>query len=91
MPSRLFLSLLLLTLLAGPGFGLVEEGGSEVTLGPGAAFEVTAPAGWIFDNESCRRYFTDVVIYPLGKSWMAATGQSSPAKRIPSMEKASTR
>ena len=70
MVSRRWLPLLLVMLFALPVLGLKEEGGDGIVLGPGAAFRVTAPTGWIFDNEGCRHYRIPAVIYPLGgKSW----------------------
>lgn len=44
-----------------------QEGGDGLVLGYHAAFKVTAPSGWIFDNESSE--YTPAVIYPNGKSW----------------------
>lgn len=66
---RLCLRLLLVIIFALPLFGLKEEGADGLVLGHDAAFKVTAPVGWIFDNESCQPYHTQAFIYPSGKKW----------------------
>ncbi|MCA9797296.1 MAG: hypothetical protein KC910_36045, partial [Candidatus Eremiobacteraeota bacterium] len=48
----------------------------KIVLGPSAGFEVTAPSGWVFDNESRRH----TVIYPSNEPW--------PADKTPSISNA---
>lgn len=68
-----WLPLLLIILFAAPTLGLKEEGATGIVDGPGAAFEVKAPPGWIFDDESCRPE-TGADVYPVGNSWHGDNG-----------------
>lgn len=69
---RRWLLLILILVLALPSWGSKEDGGDDrIVLGPGAAFLVTTPTGWIFDNEVYRRDGIPAVLLPAGggKSW----------------------
>jgi len=70
MARRVCLLLLLIALVALPLFGLKEERGDGLVLGYDGAFKVTAPAGWIFDDESTRSDYS-AVLYPAGYQWNA--------------------
>ncbi|HIB65955.1 MAG TPA: hypothetical protein EYO33_12800 [Phycisphaerales bacterium] len=61
--------LFLFFILASPAMALLEEGGSGLALCAGAGIEMTAPSGWVFDNETGRGVGMDTVIYPVGESW----------------------
>jgi hypothetical protein len=43
-------------------------------LGPGMSFRVTAPSGWVLDDESCVRTGYSSVVYPLGGSMWGTEG-----------------
>lgn len=46
-----------------------NEAGGGVLFGPKHVFEISAPKGWIFDNESGVSQDLHAVIYPVGGSW----------------------
>ncbi|MFN8612994.1 MAG: hypothetical protein U0931_35980 [Vulcanimicrobiota bacterium] len=70
MVRRLCLSLFLALLFTLPLLGLEEERGEGFVLDSQGAFKLTAPAGWVFDNESSQPHYA-AVIYPFGKKWDA--------------------
>ena len=52
---------------------LGEEGSSAGTVyGPKAGFHISAPDGWVVDNESGRAQDLPCVLYPRGSSWSEA-------------------
>ena len=59
----------LILIFATPAWSSKEEAGAGVVYGPGHAYKLGAPKGWIFDNESGRGQGLHAVIYPAGESW----------------------
>lgn len=68
--------LLVLLLLFSPAQGLQEEGASGLVLGPSMSFQVTAPPGWILDDETCVQTRYGSVIYPVGADAWGDKGPS---------------
>lgn len=52
-----------------PASALIMEGGGGILYGETYAFNVKAPKGWIFDNESGVQQGMDCVFYPKGQTW----------------------
>ncbi len=52
-----------------PASALIMEGGGGILYGQTYAFNVKAPKGWIFDNESGVQQGMDCVFYPKGQTW----------------------
>lgn len=46
-----------------------EEGGGGILYGKNFSYIISAPKGWVFDNESGASQGLHAVIYPKGKSW----------------------
>jgi len=70
MKSRFVICILLLLLCAA---GTAQEnyrGG--IVYGPKAAFNISAPEGWVLDNESGAEQGLPCVLYPKGESWADA-------------------
>ncbi len=65
---RIWLFFFLVSLLSCAVLGLKKEGVTGVVLGGDAGFEVTAPEGWVFDNETYRITGRDALIRPLAKA-----------------------
>lgn len=63
------LALIFLLALSVPGWPSKDEAGSGIVYGPGHAYKIGAPSGWIFDNESARSQGIHAVLYPVGESW----------------------
>jgi hypothetical protein len=49
-----------------------ENFGGGIVYGPKAAFNISAPDGWVLDNESGREQGLPCVLYPKGESWADA-------------------
>src|SRR6266403_6349429 len=62
---------ILLLLICARNFGQ-ENNRSAIVYGPKAAFNVSAPQGWILDNESGVNQGMPCVLYPKGSSWSDA-------------------
>ena len=75
MPPRIRLLLGLGGLIAGTAAGTMEEGGSGFIHGKNHLFSLTAPSGWVLDNESGLPDGAVAVFYPKGETW-----KSSPVK-----------
>lgn len=73
MSKKLYL-LLLIFLLMLDGVNAEEQFlfPAGVVYGPKAAFQVSAPEGWILDNKSGMVNNQPCVMYPLGSSWSAS-------------------
>jgi hypothetical protein len=70
MRSRFIICILFLLFCAG---GTAQEnyrGG--IVYGPKAAFNISAPEGWVLDNESGAEQGLPCVLYPKGESWADA-------------------
>lgn len=66
---KILLTLILLVSLSTQAWSSKDEAGSGILYGPGHAYKLSAPADWIFDNESGRNQGIHAVIYPVGESW----------------------
>ena len=64
MIRRMICLVTLLLTLHLPALGLVEEGASATFAGPGMSFRLTAPTGWVLDDESCAGPSETCVIRP---------------------------
>jgi len=65
------LSLFLLVFLSVTSFGQENYKGG-IVYGPKAAFNISAPEGWVLDNESGASQGLPCVLYPKGSSWQDA-------------------
>jgi hypothetical protein len=64
------LHLLVATLFAlGSVSGSIIEQGSGIVYGEDHVFKLTAPSGWVLDNESAVRQGVHAVLYPKGSTW----------------------
>lgn len=61
--------LLSLTLASLPVSALIQEAGLGIVYGADHAFSLTAPKGWMLDNESGVKQGLHAVFYPKGKTW----------------------
>lgn len=52
-----------------PASALITEGGGGILYGETYAFNLKAPKGWMFDNESGVQQGLDCVLYPKGTTW----------------------
>lgn len=55
--------------VAGPSDPVVPGPGSGLVFGENYLFRITAPDGWVLDNQSGRTMGLDAVFYPRGESW----------------------
>jgi hypothetical protein len=62
---------ILLLLICARSFGQEDNRGG-IVYGPKAAFKISAPQGWILDNESGLNQGMPCVLYPKGSSWSNA-------------------
>lgn len=66
-------SILALTLAAllvvMPASAIIQEAGLGIIYGANHAFSLTAPKGWMLDNESASDQGLHAVFYPKGKDW----------------------
>ena len=70
MKSSLIVCIIFL-LICGRNFGQENYRGG-IVYGPKAAFNVSAPEGWVLDNESGADHGMPCVLYPKGSSWSDA-------------------
>jgi hypothetical protein len=49
-----------------------EKFAGGIVYGPRAAFNISAPEGWVLDNESGKEQGLPCVLYPKGESWVDA-------------------
>ncbi len=70
MKPPFIVSILLLFICAG-SFGQ-ENYREGIVHGPKAGFNITAPEGWVLDNESGKSQGMPCVLYPKGSSWSDA-------------------
>jgi hypothetical protein len=63
------IGLLALCLASLPVSALVQEAGLGIIYGTDHAFSLTAPKGWMLDNESGVQQGIHAVFYPKGKTW----------------------
>src|SRR5213593_5311677 len=49
-----------------------EKDAAGIVYGPKAAFNISAPEGWVVDNESGKGQDMPCVLYPKGSSWSDA-------------------
>jgi hypothetical protein len=68
--KRIIISLLLLLAPCFCSFAQNFAGG--LVYGPKAAFNISAPSGWVLDNESGKEQGLPCVLYPKGESWADA-------------------
>jgi hypothetical protein len=66
---KLCLSVVCAPLILSALFGGQLENGSGIVYGPGHMFSVTAPHGWILDNESGKPQGLQAVFYPKGDTY----------------------
>ena len=64
-----FLVLLSVLIVARAVFAAAVDGGRGTLFGDDHAFAVTAPAGWVLDNESGVAQGLDMTFYPQGFTW----------------------
>jgi hypothetical protein len=86
-------SLAAIVLSVSTAVGLIQEGGLGILYGSDHAFSLTAPKGWMLDNESGVQQGVHAVFYPKGKTWknspVVAYGRSRPrSKGISTVEDA---
>jgi hypothetical protein len=62
---------ILFLLICGRNFGQENYRGG-IVYGPKAAFNISAPEGWVLDNESGVEQGMPCVLYPKGESWADA-------------------
>ncbi len=65
--TRFVLILAAISTLSAVGFGQNYAGG--IVYGPKAAFNITAPEGWVLDNQSGKSQGLPCVLYRKGQSW----------------------
>jgi hypothetical protein len=66
-----FIVYILFFLICARSFGQENYRGG-IVYGPKAAFNISAPEGWVLDNESGRNQGMPCVLYPKGSSWSDA-------------------
>jgi len=64
---------LVFCLLLSTSFGNIIEEGNGIVYGSDYAFGLTAPKGWMLDNESGVSQGMHAVFYPKGGSWKGST------------------
>lgn len=52
-----------------PVSAIIQEAGTGIIYGKDHAFSLTAPKGWMLDNESAAEQGLHAVFYPKGKDW----------------------
>ena len=70
-PAR-YWTLALQALLAALPCAAQDSAATGIIYGPHHAFIVSAPPGWILDNEAGKRMGLDAVFYPHGQTWRDA-------------------
>jgi hypothetical protein len=70
--ARVAALLSILALLAVCGCSATRARGSAVIYGEGHTFSLSAPRGWVLDNEAGRDQGVTAVFYPLDSSWAEA-------------------
>jgi hypothetical protein len=66
-----FIICVVFLVICGRNFGQENYRGG-IVYGPKAAFNISAPEGWVLDNESGRDQGMPCVLYPKGSSWSDA-------------------
>jgi hypothetical protein len=66
-----FIVSILLLFICARSFGEKDNRGG-IVYGPKAAFNISAPEGWVLDNESGANQGMPCVLYPKGSSWSDA-------------------
>src|SRR5947199_846787 len=69
---RTFSIVCIVVLLAGVRSSGQENYRGGIVYGPKAAFNISAPEGWVLDNESGAEQGLPCVLYPKGESWADA-------------------
>ena len=69
MLRKLPLLLLAMLLWAAPGHAIIEEMGTGMLFGDNHSFNVTAPRGWVLDNQSAVSQGVFMTFYPVGQTW----------------------
>jgi len=69
----LFIVCILFLLIGVTGFGQEKYRGG-IVYGPKAAFNISAPEGWVLDNQAGVEQGLPCVLYPKGESWADANG-----------------
>ena len=71
MTKPLFIICIIFLVISGTNFGQEKYRGG-IVYGPKAAFNISAPEGWVLDNESGAEQGLPCVLYPKGESWADA-------------------
>lgn len=66
---KLMFFLLAALLWAAPGHAVIEEMGTGMLFGDNHSFNVTAPRGWVLDNQSAASQGVYMTFYPVGQTW----------------------
>jgi hypothetical protein len=69
MKTTFIIVVVALTLSLLPASALITEAGGGIIYGETYAFNLKAPKGWIFDNESGVQQGLPCVLYPKGSTW----------------------
>src|SRR6266540_6272416 len=72
MKTKLYLIALLVVSALSPSLLGQETPRGGIVTGPKAAFNITAPEGWVLDTESGKHQDLPCVLYPKGSSWADA-------------------
>ena len=59
-----------------------EKFAGGIIYGPKAAFNISAPEGWVLDNEFGKEQGLPCVLYPKGQSWADAKRSCMPRSRV---------